>query len=191
MAAALCFGLHASAQVSEFGIFDHFGANLGVGTEGISIGVAAPVTNYLEVGLGINFMPAIKPSGNVNIHGGGVDVPQMDANGNPIADSAKTYDEEHPLQEGDFYMVSAEGSIGLSPGLEYMTDWIFTPMPRGEERDRLVAFTLDELKRQEQEYERGEAVVPQQPVGTKRFCNKCGAPLIEGNAFCTSCGQRI
>lgn len=104
---------------------------------------------------------------------------------------AKTYDEEHPLQEGDFYMVSAEGAIGLSPGLEYMTDWIFTPMPRGEERDRLVAFTLDELKRQEQEDERGEAVVPQQPVGTKRFCNKCGAPLIEGNAFCTSCGQRI
>lgn len=81
------FGMqNMSAQkVDDFGIFQHFGANLAVGTEGISIGVAAPVTNYLEVGFGVNFMVAIKPSGDVNIKGGGVDIPQI---GGP----AKHYD---------------------------------------------------------------------------------------------------
>ena len=55
------FGMqNMSAQkVDDFGIFQHFGANLAVGTEGISIGVAAPVTNYLEVGFGVNFMASI------------------------------------------------------------------------------------------------------------------------------------
>ena len=60
---------NASAQkVDDYGIFQHVGANLAVGTEGISIGVAAPITNYVEVGFGINFMVAFKPSGDVNIN---------------------------------------------------------------------------------------------------------------------------
>lgn len=59
---------NASAQkVEDYGIFEHVGANLSVGTEGISIGVATPITNYLEVGMGVNFMVAIKPSGDVQI----------------------------------------------------------------------------------------------------------------------------
>ncbi len=59
---------NASAQkIDDFGIFQHFGANVGVGTEGISIGVAAPITNYLEASLGVNFMPGIKVDGDVNI----------------------------------------------------------------------------------------------------------------------------
>ena len=68
---------NASAQkVEDYGIFEHVGANLSVGTEGISIGVATPITNYLEVGMGVNFMVAIKPSGDVSFKGGSVDVPQ-------------------------------------------------------------------------------------------------------------------
>jgi hypothetical protein len=78
---------HVSAQkVDDFGIFQHFGANVGVGTEGISIGIAAPVTNYLEISMGLNFMPAIKPSGDVNIKGGSVNVPQMSGPTTPVID---------------------------------------------------------------------------------------------------------
>jgi hypothetical protein len=94
MACMMLVAMQASAQkVDDFGIFQHFGANLGVGTEGISIGVAAPVTNYLEVGFGINFMVAIKPSGDVNINNttAANDVPRtnasgdyLDANGNVV-----------------------------------------------------------------------------------------------------------
>ena len=59
----------ASAQDYERGIFNHLGANLSVGTEGISIGVAAPCTDYLEFGLGINFFPGIKVKEDANVSG--------------------------------------------------------------------------------------------------------------------------
>jgi len=77
-------GLQAvSAQkVDEFGIFQHVGANVGVGSEGISVGVATPITDYLEASFGVNFMVPIKPSGNVNINGGSISsVPHTNANG--------------------------------------------------------------------------------------------------------------
>ena len=57
-----------SAQEKDFyGIFNHVGAGLSVGTEGIGINVAAPVTKYLEVSAGVNFMPGIKPSWDVDV----------------------------------------------------------------------------------------------------------------------------
>ena len=67
---------------------------------------------------------------------------------------------------------------------------MFTCTQHKHEYDRIVALTLEELKRQELEDERGETVVPQQPASAKRFCNYCGTPLIEGNAYCTSCGHK-
>ena len=40
---------------------------------------------------------------------------------------AKDFDAEKPLKERSFYMVSAEGAIGVSPGAEYLTKWMFLP----------------------------------------------------------------
>ena len=40
---------------------------------------------------------------------------------------AKDFDAEKPLKERSFYMVSAEGAIGVSPGVEYLTKWMFLP----------------------------------------------------------------
>jgi len=72
----------SAQKVDDYGIFQHVGANLGVGTEGISIGVATPVTNYLELGVGVNFMMAFKPSGDVNINSSAASgVPRTNANG--------------------------------------------------------------------------------------------------------------
>ena len=68
-AVALLGFTQASAQDYERGIFNHLGANLSVGTEGISIGVAAPCTDYLEFGLGVNFMPGIKVKEDANVAG--------------------------------------------------------------------------------------------------------------------------
>ena len=68
-AVALLGFTQASAQDYERGIFNHLGANLSVGTEGISIGVAAPCTDYLEFGLGINFFPGIKVKEDANVSG--------------------------------------------------------------------------------------------------------------------------
>lgn len=57
----------APASAQEYGLFNNIGANLGVGTEGISVGVATPITEYLELSAGVNFMPGIKIKETVNI----------------------------------------------------------------------------------------------------------------------------
>ena len=49
------------------GIFNHVGLNVGAGTEGISVDVAAPVTNFLEVEAGVNIMPSFKLSGDLDV----------------------------------------------------------------------------------------------------------------------------
>lgn len=58
------------------GIFNHLSVNAGVGLEGISIGVAAPVTNFLEIEGGVSMIPAIKPTFDLNIPGQTVTVTQ-------------------------------------------------------------------------------------------------------------------
>lgn len=66
----------AQAQVEDYGIFKHIGADINVGTQGIGFDVATPITNYLEMSMGMNFMPGFKISGDVDvsdihfIHGG-------------------------------------------------------------------------------------------------------------------------
>ena len=40
---------------------------------------------------------------------------------------AMDFDKEHPIKDRSFYMVSAEGAIGVSPGVEYLTKWMFLP----------------------------------------------------------------
>lgn len=64
---------------------------------------------------------------------------------------AKDYDTEHPLKEGQFYMVTIEGAIGLSPGVEYLTQWMFTPMEPGRERDYLLEELQEKLDKMEEE----------------------------------------
>ncbi len=70
LAVTVVFASSAQAQVVEddFGIFRHLGADLNVGTQGIGFDVATPVTNYLELSLGMNFMPGFKITGDVNIN---------------------------------------------------------------------------------------------------------------------------
>ena len=63
----------ASASAQEWwddfdrGVFNHVGLNASIGTEGIGVGVAAPITDYLELGFGVNFMPGFKVKGDVNV----------------------------------------------------------------------------------------------------------------------------
>lgn len=49
------------------GIFDHVAVNAGVGVEGISVGVAAPLTNFFELEAGVNFMPGFNLKGDLEI----------------------------------------------------------------------------------------------------------------------------
>lgn len=58
---------------------------------------------------------------------------------------AKKHDEEHPLNSEQFYMVTREGAIGISPGLEWLTKWMFVPMEDCQERDFAFRNMLEEL----------------------------------------------
>lgn len=66
-----------------------------------------------------------------------------------MAKFASRYDNEHPLDEGQFFMITNEGAIGLSPGVEYLTQWLFVPMEPGTERDRLEQAFWDKMEAQE------------------------------------------
>lgn len=49
----------AQSEVTDFGIFDHLSAGLTLGTTGIGLDVAAPITNYLQVRAGYDFCSGI------------------------------------------------------------------------------------------------------------------------------------
>lgn len=40
---------------------------------------------------------------------------------------AMDFDKVYPIKDRSFYMVSAEGAIGVSSGMEYITKWMFLP----------------------------------------------------------------
>jgi hypothetical protein len=126
---------------------------------------------------------------------------------------AKQQDEQQPLEKNAFYMVSREGAIGLAPGLEYLVKWIFIPMEKGKERDRLLLELQQLMEQQRQEEEalkqaeearkqakearkqaeaaqKQEEAAPKQEAGP-RFCTNCGAPLLSGSNFCGMCGAKI
>ena len=46
----------AQNPVEEFGIFDHLAASVSLGTTGLGIELAAPVTEYLDVRAGYSYM---------------------------------------------------------------------------------------------------------------------------------------
>lgn len=123
---------------------------------------------------------------------------------------AKQQDEEAPLEDPEFYMVTSEGAIGKSPGVEYLTNWLLVPLEAGEKRDAIIAQMKEQLKEEEKEEqeERGEEskanyeipteepevqeVKPAvQPTIMKKFCTQCGTPLQPGYKFCTKCGTKV
>ena len=62
-----------------------------------------------------------------------------------LIDFVTKYDAAHQLESPSFYMVSIEGAIGVSPGQEYLTQWLFVPMEAGPERDALLKKTDADL----------------------------------------------
>ena len=52
-------GIQAQNDV-EYGIFDHLGAGLSLGTDGIGIDVSSCLTDYVGIRAGVSFLPGIK-----------------------------------------------------------------------------------------------------------------------------------
>lgn len=59
------------------GFLNHVGINVGAGTEGISVGLAAPVTGFFELEAGVNVMPSFKLSGDLDVEYDRSSLPQV------------------------------------------------------------------------------------------------------------------
>ena len=55
-----------------------------------------------------------------------------------LAEYARLCDCHAPLVEGQYYMVTREGAIGLCPGQEWETEWLFVPMEPCPLRDEML-----------------------------------------------------
>lgn len=117
-----------------------------------------------------------------------------------LADFAKRQDKEHPLAEHQYYLVSREGAIGISPGLEWLTRWMFVPMEDCKERDFMMMKMREDLQIDkavrhaiEQAVTEGLAKEKAQKAaaGRRNFCTQCGAKIKPGDKFCTRCGTRL
>ncbi|MDO4950696.1 MAG: zinc ribbon domain-containing protein [Bacteroidales bacterium] len=119
---------------------------------------------------------------------------------------ARKQEAENPLQPEQYYMVSREGAIGLSPGLEWLTKWMFLPMEPCKERDFAFRNMMEELHT-EQEVEKAiekavteglarEKAAKQQAAAQPApesllFCPFCGSKLPDGSKFCSNCGNNL
>ena len=123
---------------------------------------------------------------------------------------AETFDKEHPVNQPSFYMVSAEGAIGLSPGVEYLTRWMFVPYmeeePAQEEKPAPVVEPTPVVE--PAPVQQPTPVVEPTPVpeptpvvepapvqaapsvARPKFCPECGTPYKSETArFCANCGK--
>lgn len=112
----LGFG-QVSAQDYERGIFNHLGANLSVGTEGIGIGIAAPCTDYLEFSFGINFFPGITIKDDVNLSVGSLPIgygidPKVNIKGSMSRTMLDFKVNAYPFGDKSSFFVAAGFSFG-------------------------------------------------------------------------------
>ena len=81
---------------------------------------------------------------------------------------AKIHDQEAPIDDSSFYVVSQSGAIGLLEEGEKI-DWLFLSASRVNEA-LPVTFS---------------------PNTQIRFCPKCGSKADPGTRFCGKCGNRL
>ncbi len=55
-------------ELGDFGFFDHLSAGISLGTDGIGIDVATPLTDYAALRAGVSFWPGIKYNTNIDLH---------------------------------------------------------------------------------------------------------------------------
>lgn len=81
--AMMFFALHASSQdlpTSSVGVFNHLGAGVSVGTDGIGFDVATPVTDFAALRAGISFLPKLKYNQDIHLNNNDGDFIKSDVN---------------------------------------------------------------------------------------------------------------
>lgn len=109
---ALIIILPAYAQkVEDFRVFKHVGVDVGVSTLGIGFDVATPITNYLELRLGANFMPGFTVKGDVDI----LDAVDNIPTGPNMPNASELSDLEEVEIKGDFARTTFDLAASIYP----------------------------------------------------------------------------
>ncbi len=121
IAIALLASSAAQAQFS-LGIFNHLGVGVGVGTTGVNVDVAMPITRFVTVRGGVNVMPQIKVSSELDIETNSLssisygsqtyNIPsEIDIEGKPTMTTGKLLFDIYPFPVGSFF-ISAGAYFG-------------------------------------------------------------------------------
>lgn len=142
MAVILLAGVGSVMAQSDYkrGIFNHVGLNVGAGTEGISVGVAAPVTNFLEVEAGVNIMPSFKLSGDLDVDVNTDDLPPVPVPNVQYPSSATIH------AEGSFDRTTFNVKANLYPFGGGSKFFIAAGLSIGGEKIAEVSGSCDELR---------------------------------------------
>jgi len=61
-------GIHAQSRYESYGLFDHLGVGVSLGTDGIGFDLAAPITDYAALRAGVSFWPKVKYTNDIKIN---------------------------------------------------------------------------------------------------------------------------
>lgn len=96
----------AQAGLPGLGIANHLGLGVGVGTNGITIEAATPVTKFLSVRAGVSFMPGITFNADADF-----EMPEINTGGYPV-----NYPESGTMElQGDLKRVQGEVIVNIYP----------------------------------------------------------------------------
>ena len=88
---------------------------------------------------------------------------------NTLFNIAQIHDEENPVDEDSFYLVSPSGAIGFTKNNGDSIDWLFLS-----------------------QNDTGEMLPSSFTVQSKvNFCPKCGKPVESDVHFCGGCGEKL
>ena len=98
--------VQAQDKVKEFGIFDHLSIGATLGTTGIGIDVAAPVTEYLQVRAGYNFFSGFKYKDDVKYRAKGQPTEKTEIEGKNYLSTGKLLLDVFPFPKVPFHVTT-------------------------------------------------------------------------------------
>lgn len=102
------FALFAMMNAHAADIFNHLGIGVGVGTTGVSVDVAVPMTKFVTIRPGFNYMPNISYTTDVDInapHTAAISVPeQISIKGKTALTTGKVLVDFYPMPSKGFHL---------------------------------------------------------------------------------------
>lgn len=116
---------HVTAQVKsadDLGVFNHVSVGVGVGTPGVTLEVATPLTPYVAVRGGVNIFPTVKAKTDLDIDVNGSQIPsemlsripsEIEVEGKPSMTTGHLLFDVFPFKKSAFHLPWEPTSVAL------------------------------------------------------------------------------